>query len=35
VIIPKDKIKDWIFDFNKTDDLLFHEQPGLLKKAAE
>lgn len=35
VIIPKDRIKDWIFDFNKTDDLLLHEQPGLVKKVAE
>lgn len=35
VIIPKDRIKDWIFDFSKTDDLLLHEQPGLVKRAAE
>ncbi len=35
VIIPKDRIHDWIYDFNKTDDLLFHEQPGLVKRAAE
>lgn len=34
VIIPKDRIKDWIFDFNITDDLLLHEQPGLVKRIA-
>jgi putative SOS response-associated peptidase YedK len=33
VVIPKDRIKDWIFDFSKTDDFLFHGQPGLIKKA--
>jgi len=35
VIIPKDRIKDWIEDFNKTDDLLLREQPGLVKRIAD
>jgi len=35
VVIPKDRIQDWIFDFNKIDDLLLYEQPGLLKRIAE
>ena len=35
VIIPKDRIRDWIGDFNKTDDFLFREQPGLIKLAVE
>lgn len=35
VIIPKDRINDWIYDFKQTDDFIFHEQPGLVKRAAE
>ncbi len=34
VVIPKDRIGDWIFDFRKTDDLLFHEHPSLIRKIA-
>lgn len=34
VVIPKDRISDWIFNFNETDDLLFRGQPGLVKRAA-
>lgn len=35
VILPKDRIRDWIYDDCKTDDLLFREQPGLVKRAEE
>jgi len=35
VVIPKDSVKNWTFDFVMTDDLLFHKQPGLVKKIAE
>lgn len=35
VVIPKERIRDWIFDLDKTDDLLFREQPGLVKRPAE
>jgi len=31
VIIPKDKIEDWIFDSNKVDDILFNQHPNLMK----
>lgn len=29
VVIPKDKIQDWIFDLNQTDDILFGRHPAL------
>lgn len=35
VIIPKDQIRDWIFDYNQADELLFREQPALIREAAE
>jgi Uncharacterized conserved protein len=35
VIVPKERIHDWIFDADRIDELLFQEQPGLVKKAAE
>jgi len=35
VIIPKDRILDWLCDFSKAGDLMLHEQPGLVRSAAE
>lgn len=35
VVIPKDRIRDWICDFGKTEALLAGVQPGLVKQAAE
>ncbi len=35
VIITKDRIGDWIFDTSQTDELLFQEQPVLVKETAE
>lgn len=35
VILPKDRIGAWLFDNDKTDDLLFCEPPGLVKSAVE
>lgn len=31
LIIPKDGIKDWIYDLKQTDNFIFHEQPELVK----
>ncbi|HVI42254.1 MAG TPA: SOS response-associated peptidase [Anaerovoracaceae bacterium] len=35
VVIPKDRIRDWVFDFDKADDILCSEQPDLIRKIAE
>lgn len=35
VILSKDRVRDWIFDSHKTDDLLFHRQPDLVMRSAE
>ena len=35
VVIPKDRIRDWIYDSGKTEELLLQEQPALIKRAAE
>lgn len=33
VVVPKDRIRDWICDPGGAEELLLHEQPGLTKKA--
>lgn len=35
VVVPKDRIHDWISDFSKAQDLLAGGPPGLVKRAAE
>lgn len=35
VILPKERIGDWLFDYDKTDDLLLCEPPGLVKSVVE
>ena len=35
VVIPRDRIGDWILDPRKTDDLLFQAQPGLIRRIAD
>lgn len=34
LIIPKDRIEDWIFDSKVTDQIIFGEHPDLIKKSA-
>lgn len=34
IVLPKNRIKDWIFDFSKVDDILFKDHPGLVKSIA-
>jgi len=31
VVIPKDEIKDWLFDSNRTDNILYGQHPELIK----
>lgn len=35
VVIPKARMRDWIFDAKQTDAFLFYEQPALIREAAE
>ena len=35
VVVPKTRIRDWICDLGKTEELLAGGQPGLVKRAAE
>lgn len=32
VVLPKDKIEDWLFDYNAIDEILFSDHPSLIKK---
>lgn len=34
VVVPKEKIEDWIFDLNKGDDILYGTHPDLIKRFA-
>lgn len=34
VVLPKDKIKDWLFDYKAIDEILFSDHPSLVKKDA-
>lgn len=31
VVVPKEKIEDWVFDFNKVDDILYGKHPDLIR----
>jgi len=35
LVIPKNRIRDWLYDSEKTEDFLFGEKPGLIKRAVE
>ena len=30
IVVPKDKIEDWLFDRNKADNILFGQHPTLI-----
>ena len=34
VVVPKERIEDWIFDFNKGDAILYGKHPDLIKRFA-
>lgn len=34
VVLPKNRVEDWIFDFGRVDDILFHNHPDLIKSEA-
>ncbi len=34
VVLPKNRVEDWIFHFDKVNDLLFNNQPDLIKSMA-
>ena len=31
VVLPKNRVGDWLFDFSKVDDILFNNHPDLIK----
>jgi len=35
VILPKNRIRDWLLDANQIDDILFGNQPELVKSEAD